>query len=235
MRREELEKQRRENPDQATNLAGGMLAVASATVAAGRRSSTTNKKTAAPTRDEILAPSHRYDQNFFSKLTPKNIQRLWKTKGHSHEHDDEHTDADEADDEDDPVRRALEGQDEEVPRGPNVEYVRNFHAQPGKKVSVPIRIEPKVYFANERTFLKWLEFNVYLSALAVGYSTFRRLKIGRMIAKFVLHHRCADRNRLFGIIFLIRAVKIRKRESSHIYFDAYGPTILCIAICRRWW
>ncbi|SAM86368.1 probable VTC4-Vacuolar Transporter Chaperone [Ustilago bromivora] len=231
LRQQELEKQRRENPDKTSNAAGGMLAVAASSLATERRSSLNKAKSTAPTRDEILAPSHRYDQNFFSKLTPKNIQRLWKTKGSSHDHDEDgHTDA-EADDEDDRVRRALEGQDEEVPRGPNVEYVTDFHAQPGKKVSVPIRIEPKVYFANERTFLKWLEFNVYLSALAVGLLNFsspgdRNGLIASAFFTIVALIGIA----YSGIIFVIRALKIRQRESSNIYFDAYGPTILCAAI-----
>lgn len=231
LRQQELEKQRRENPDKTSNAAGGMLAVAASSLVTERRSSLNKAKSTAPTRDEILAPSHRYDQNFFSKLTPKNIQRLWKTKGSSHDHDEDgHTDA-EADDEDDRVRRALEGQDEEVPRGPNVEYVTDFHAQPGKKVSVPIRIEPKVYFANERTFLKWLEFNVYLSALAVGLLNFsspgdRNGLIASAFFTIVALIGIA----YSGIIFVIRALKIRQRESSNIYFDAYGPTILCAAI-----
>ena len=30
---------------------------------------------------------------------------------------------------------------------------RDFRAPPGKRISVPVRIEPKVYFAAERTFL----------------------------------------------------------------------------------
>ncbi|SNX87998.1 probable VTC4 - Vacuolar Transporter Chaperone [Melanopsichium pennsylvanicum] len=231
LRQEELQKQLKENPDKTSNVAGGMLAVASASVQTDRRPSFNKAKSAAPTRDEILAPSHRYDENFFSKLTPKNIQRLWKTKGHSHVHDDEgHTDA-EADDEDDHVRRALEGQDEEVPRGSNVEYVREFHAQPGKKVSIPIRVEPKVYFANERTFLKWLEFNVYLSALAVGLLNFSSPgdRAG-LIASSIFTVVALIGIAYSGIIFVIRALKIRKRESSNIYFDAYGPTILCAAI-----
>lgn len=231
LRQQELEKQRKENPDKTSNAAGGMLAVAASSVATERRPSLNKAKSAAPTRDEILAPSHRYDQNFFSKLTPKNIQRLWKTKGSSHEHDEDgHTDA-EADDEDDRVRRALEGQDEEVPRGPNVEYVTDFHAQPGKKVSVPIRIEPKVYFANERTFLKWLEFNVYLSALAVGLLNFSSPgdRTGLIASSFFTIVALIG-IAYSGIIFVIRALKIRQRESSNIYFDAYGPTILCAAI-----
>lgn len=34
-----------------------------------------------------------------------------------------------------------------------VEYLREWRAQDGKKIAVPVRIEPKVYFAAERTFL----------------------------------------------------------------------------------
>jgi hypothetical protein len=32
-------------------------------------------------------------------------------------------------------------------------FVRDFVAQPGKRIAVPVRVEPKVYFAQERTFL----------------------------------------------------------------------------------
>lgn len=235
-RQQELEQQRRQNPDETSNAAEGMLAAAAAAAAGserpsgGRRPSNVRSKSAAPTRDQILAPSHRHDDNFLSRLTPKNIQKLWKTKGM--EHEETHTDVDDdEDDEDERARRALQGEDEEVPRGPNVEYVRNFHAQPGKKVSVPIRIEPKVYFANERTFLKWLEFNVYLSALAVGLLNFSSPtdRTGLIASAFFTIVALVG-IAYSGIIFMIRALKIRKRESSNIYFDAYGPTVLCAAI-----
>jgi hypothetical protein len=33
---------------------------------------------------------------------------------------------------------------------------RDWRAPPGKRISVPVRIEPKVYFAAERTFLVWI-------------------------------------------------------------------------------
>lgn len=33
---------------------------------------------------------------------------------------------------------------------------RRFQAPPGKKIHVPVRVEPKVYFAAERTFLSWV-------------------------------------------------------------------------------
>jgi len=31
-----------------------------------------------------------------------------------------------------------------------------FKAPKGKKIHVPVRVEPKVYFAAERTFLEWV-------------------------------------------------------------------------------
>lgn len=33
---------------------------------------------------------------------------------------------------------------------------KKFRAPPGKKIYVPVRVEPKVYFASERTFLGWV-------------------------------------------------------------------------------
>jgi hypothetical protein len=52
----------------------------------------------------------------------------------------------------------------EVPRNPRLEALlgsgeiqnRRFKAPKGKKIHVPVRVEPKVYFAAERTFLGWV-------------------------------------------------------------------------------
>ena len=43
---------------------------------------------------------------------------------------------------------------------------------PGKRIALPTRIEPKVFFANERTFLSWLNFTVILGGLAMGLLNF---------------------------------------------------------------
>lgn len=40
----------------------------------------------------------------------------------------------------------------------NVQLIRDFIASPGKRIAVPVRIEPKVFFAQERTFLVSNEF-----------------------------------------------------------------------------
>ncbi|KAI6130359.1 hypothetical protein EDD16DRAFT_1083305 [Pisolithus croceorrhizus] len=50
-----------------------------------------------------------------------------------------------------------------------------------KRIALPVRVEPKVSFANERTFLSWLHFTVVLGGLAVGLLNFGD-KVGRISA-----------------------------------------------------
>lgn len=42
--------------------------------------------------------------------------------------------------------------------GNNAVQQKKFKAPPGKKIYVPVRVEPKVFFAAERTFLGWVSF-----------------------------------------------------------------------------
>jgi len=61
-----------------------------------------------------------------------------------------------------------------------------------KRIALPIRVEPKIAFANERTFLSWLHFTVVLGGLAVGLLNFGDKTIlcvallAAVIANFVL-------------------------------------------------
>lgn len=47
-----------------------------------------------------------------------------------------------------------------IPRGAGV-YEKRFKAPKGKKIHVPVRVEPKVSFAAERTFLAWVSLYIY--------------------------------------------------------------------------
>lgn len=180
-------------------------------------------------RADILAPSTVFDKNYLHKFG-NNLSKLWHHTAPKEDDEDE-------EDEDERAIRALQGRDEEEPRGKGtkppqgVEYVTEFHAEPGKKVSVPIRIEPKVYFANERTFLKWLEFSVLLASIATGLLNFQRAgdaaglvtsALFTLVALFAVAYS--------GVLYMWRAFKIRERSSSNVYSDPYGPTFLCIAI-----
>jgi uncharacterized membrane protein YidH (DUF202 family) len=95
----------------------------------------------------------------------------------------------------------------------------------GKRIALPVRVEPKVFFANERTFLSWLNFTVVLGGLAIGLLNFGD-RIGRISA--VLFTFIAMVVMLYALYtFHWRATKIRNREAAP-YDDRVGPTVLCI-------
>lgn len=94
----------------------------------------------------------------------------------------------------------------------------------GKRIALPVRIEPKVFFANERTFLSWLNFTVVLGGLAIGLLNFGD-KISRLSA--ILFTMTAVFVMVYALYtFHWRATKIRNRESAS-YDDRVGPTVLC--------
>ncbi|OZJ03675.1 hypothetical protein BZG36_03538 [Bifiguratus adelaidae] len=94
-----------------------------------------------------------------------------------------------------------------------------------RRIAIPVRVEPKVFFANERTFLSWLNFSILLGGLAVGLMNFGD-KVGRIsggIFTFV-----ALSAMMYALItFHWRARKIRNREAGP-YDDRFGPTVLCM-------
>ncbi|KAJ1971002.1 hypothetical protein H4R35_005527 [Dimargaris xerosporica] len=99
--------------------------------------------------------------------------------------------------------------------------------QPGKRIAIPVRVEPKVFFANERTFLSWLNFSVVLGSLALGLLNFGDA-IGRISgAIFTLISMAAMVYALF--VYQWRAQKIRNREAGP-YDDRIGPTLLVLVL-----
>jgi len=96
-----------------------------------------------------------------------------------------------------------------------------------KRIALPVRVEPKVFFANERTFLSWAGFSVVLGGLAMGLLNFgdRVGKIAAGMFTFV-----AMSIMIYALItYHWRANAIRKRGSGP-YDDRLGPTVLCIAL-----
>ncbi|CAH7669325.1 hypothetical protein PPACK8108_LOCUS3927 [Phakopsora pachyrhizi] len=97
----------------------------------------------------------------------------------------------------------------------------------GKRIALPVRVEPKVFFANERTFLSWLNFTVVLGGLGVGLLNFGD-RIGKISA--VLFTLVAMAVMIYALVtFHWRASAIKKRGSGN-YDDRIGPTGLCIAL-----
>ncbi|KAJ2340825.1 hypothetical protein GGH92_006090, partial [Coemansia sp. RSA 2673] len=96
-----------------------------------------------------------------------------------------------------------------------------------RRIAVPVRVEPKVFFANERTFLSWLNFAIVLGSLALGLLNFgdRTGKIAgaafTLIAMFVMVYAL--------VLFQWRAERIRQRDAGP-YDDRTGPTFLVVVL-----
>ncbi|KAJ7928771.1 VTC domain-containing protein [Mycena leptocephala] len=139
-----------------------------------------------------LAPSSAFDETLRDRLQGEREAR--KRRGiqpRREEEEDERRESD--DDEDDPLLP--------IPTDDERRVSRDVHAPPGKRISVPVRIEPKVYFAAERTFLRCA---LHVAALlAIAYS---------------------------ATIFVYRAYRLRARRAEGLYYDKYGPTLLCLVL-----
>lgn len=99
-----------------------------------------------------LAPSSAFDETLKTKLheTQEAQNKVKDTREESTEDDDETEAGD------------LSG----APSGDDRIMVRDWHAPAGKRISVPVRIEPKVYFAAERTFLvSNLNFSFFINVI----------------------------------------------------------------------
>jgi len=98
---------------------------------------------------------------------------------------------------------------------------------PGKRIALPTRVEPKVFFANERTFLSWLNFTVILGGLAVGLLNFGD-RVGQISAGIFTI--IAMGSMIYALFtFHWRARSIRRRGQAG-FDDRYGPTFLALAL-----
>jgi uncharacterized membrane protein YidH (DUF202 family) len=97
----------------------------------------------------------------------------------------------------------------------------------GKRIALPTRVEPKVFFANERTFLSWLNFTVILGGLAVGLLNFGD-SVGRISAGlFTLVAMAAMIYALFTFHWRAKSIRVRGQGG---FDDRIGPTVLAFAL-----
>ncbi|KAL8793359.1 MAG: hypothetical protein Q9195_004037 [Heterodermia aff. obscurata] len=99
---------------------------------------------------------------------------------------------------------------------------------PHKKIALPVRVEPKVFFANERTFLSWMSFSVLLGTLAVGLLNFSHDQIG--FGSAIAFTVVAVAVMIYAVrMYHWRANEIRKRGSGG-FDDRFGPTFLAMML-----
>ncbi|KAI8838558.1 VTC domain-containing protein [Chytriomyces cf. hyalinus JEL632] len=115
---------------------------------------------------------------------------------------------------------------EEIPLG--TEAVVGFQAiDVTKRIVIPVRIEPKVYFANERTFLTWLHFVIVLCSTALGLLNFGD-KVGQIAGVLFT---------LVAFLFILHAAFLQQWRAemltirgSKLFDDIWGPTVLSIVL-----
>ena len=110
---------------------------------------------------------------------------------------------------------------------------KTFKAPPGKRIFVPVRVEPKVFFAAERTFLSWFEFSIYLGAISALLLNFgvdsaeHKAKVRIALYSAWGFTVAAVVSLVYALgMYLWRIEKIKKRRAVR-YHDKWGPTVLC--------
>ncbi|RMD44053.1 hypothetical protein DV735_g1097, partial [Chaetothyriales sp. CBS 134920] len=129
-----------------------------------------------------------------------------------------------------PTRTNIAGDDRDPLAQTNAAIVgKRFKAPPGKRIHVPVRVEPKVYFAAERTFLSWLEFSIIIGSIAAALLNFGdRIAVTAawgftIIAILALLYSL--------VIYVLRVDLIRKRRAKiSRYYDKWGTTLLCFGL-----
>ncbi|CAG8789719.1 23452_t:CDS:2, partial [Dentiscutata erythropus] len=95
----------------------------------------------------------------------------------------------------------------------------------GRRVAVPVRVEPKVFFANERTLLSWLHFSIIINGLALGLLNFGNDEVSNIVAGTFMFVSIMIMLYALGM-YLWRVYMIRKRSFGP-YEDRFGPAFIC--------
>ena len=100
---------------------------------------------------------------------------------------------------------------------------KNSKVLPGVKV----RVEPKTFFANERTFISWLQFCALILTISLSLINFGD-HVSQLCGGFFLI--IAALLSIYALWrYQYRAFQIRTRSNTR-YDDLYGPAILCFLL-----
>jgi uncharacterized membrane protein YidH (DUF202 family) len=111
-------------------------------------------------------------------------------------------------------------------RRPNSIHSSMMTENPSKR-GKPKKLEPKIFFANERTFISWLQFSAFLLTVSLGLINFGD-KISRFSGGFfiILSVLLA----VYALLrFQYRSWQIRMRNDTR-FDDRWGPAVLCVVL-----
>ncbi|GME76954.1 unnamed protein product [Ambrosiozyma monospora] len=112
-----------------------------------------------------------------------------------------------------------------VPTGTSFET--KFRAPPGKKIAVPVRVEPKVYFATERTYLSWLSISLIFGATA--HTLMNYGDTVSFITSACFFFTAIITIIYSSVVYVYRVLNIRKKRAAR-YDDQVGPKLVCFAL-----
>ena len=100
--------------------------------------------------------------------------------------------------------------------------------------SAPVKIDPKVFFANERTFLAWLHVSVILAGASVAIVAFtddsQSSSPGPGALYGVILLPVSIAFILYAMIQYTRRASMIRRKSPGPYMDIAGPTVLTVIL-----
>ncbi|KAF2195444.1 SPX-domain-containing protein [Zopfia rhizophila CBS 207.26] len=114
-----------------------------------------------------------------------------------------------------------------VPSWKQPGVVKKFKAPKGKRIHVPVRVEPKVHLATERTFLSWLEFSILLGSIA---ATLLNFGDSLALAGAWCFTIVACTALLYSAGLYIWRVKMIRKRRAVTYHDKWGPSLLCLGL-----
>ncbi|KAI9486976.1 MAG: VTC domain-containing protein [Benjaminiella poitrasii] len=96
-----------------------------------------------------------------------------------------------------------------------------------QKVFTPIRVEPKVFFANERTYFSWMSFGTLLSTFSLAL-----FNAGDAVGKIsgIIYTLVSISTLIYGMGLYYRRCELIRNRSAGPYDEIAGPTVICIAL-----
>lgn len=94
----------------------------------------------------------------------------------------------------------------------------------------PVRVESKVYLANQRTFIKWLHISILLSSLSLGLynAAGKHNKVAQALA--VVYTFFAIFAAVWGWFIYERRARLIRQRSGKDLDNMFGPIVVCIGL-----
>ena len=95
-----------------------------------------------------------------------------------------------------------------------------------KPRKLPVKIEPKVYFANERTFLAWMHMSITLASISVAITAFAEANDWSQLYGLVMMP-CSIAFCCYSLFMYMKRSQMLRAKDPGPYDDKMGPIVLC--------